>query len=299
MIRALHSFWVRGSRVERAGYVVGALLLLSGLVHLGLLIGGASSWDGPLSLRKPMSFGLSFGLTVVTFIWVASFLPLSTSRRSLLLAAFTLASVLETGLVSMQAWRGVPSHFNVATSFDARITQLLAAGGATLVALIAVVTWVAFRVNPGVPPSMRLAIRIGLVALLAAQIVGGAMIARGMTLVFSGDPSAAYVTGGLYKPTHAVTMHGVLVLPALAWMLSFVEWPEGRRVSLVRLAAAGYLILVGTVAVSNVAGLPAGGLPPLVLQGLMAAGALSLLVCGALAIGGTRGRPRPDGIQHA
>jgi hypothetical protein len=298
MIRALHSFWVRGSRVERTGYVVGALLLLSGLVHIGLLIGGASSWDGPLSLRKPMSFGLSFGLTLVTFIWVVSFIPLVRRTRSLLLVAFTLASVLETVLVSMQAWRGVPSHFNVATTFDARITQLLAAGGVTLVVLTAVVTWVAFRANPGIPPSMRLAIRIGFVALLAAQIAGGAMIARGMTLVFSGDPGAAYATGGLYKPTHAVTMHGVLVLPALAWMLSFADWPERRRVSLVRLAAAGYLILVGTVAVSNVAGLTPGSLPP-ALQGLIAVGVVSLLVSGAVALVGTMGTPRPDGLQHA
>src|SRR6516165_7516029 len=71
---ALWSFWRRGSLVERAGYGVGALLLVSGLVHLAILIASGGSWEGPLSWRKPATFGLSFGLTLITIIWVASFL---------------------------------------------------------------------------------------------------------------------------------------------------------------------------------------------------------------------------------
>ena len=42
-------------------------------------------------------------------------------------------------------------------------------------------------------------------ALLAAMATGAVMIARGMVLVFGGDPQAAYVAGGTFKPTHAVT----------------------------------------------------------------------------------------------
>ena len=57
------SFWRRGQRTARAAYVVGALLLASGLIHLAFLTIGEGSWQGPLSLRKPTTFGLSFGLT--------------------------------------------------------------------------------------------------------------------------------------------------------------------------------------------------------------------------------------------
>ena len=120
---SLGSFWQQGRRVERVAYLVGVLLLTSGLVHLGILIIGGGSWQGPLSLRKPMSFGFSFGLTLITIVWVASFLRLGNRRRMLLLGAFTAACVLETALVSLQAWRGVPSHFNVATPFDASIAR--------------------------------------------------------------------------------------------------------------------------------------------------------------------------------
>ena len=35
---SLWSFWRHGRKVERAGYLIGALLLLSGLIHLAVLV---------------------------------------------------------------------------------------------------------------------------------------------------------------------------------------------------------------------------------------------------------------------
>ena len=248
---ALLSFWRRGQRTDRAAYVVGAVLLASGLIHLMILIIGGGSWRGPLSLRKPTTFGLSFGLTLITTVWVASFLRMSGRTRAILLGAFTVACALETTLVTLQAWRGVPSHFNLETTIDAFVARTLAAGGIVLVAIIVVLMLAAFRTNPTTPISMRIAIRIGFVALVGSVVVGGWMIARGMILVFAGNPQAAYATGGALKPIHAVTMHAILVLPALAWLLSFVNWTEQRRVAVVLVASAGYIVLVGVVAVRN------------------------------------------------
>ena len=144
-----------------------------------------------------------------------SFLRLGDRTRPVLLGAFTATCVVETALVSLQAWRGVPSHFNVATPFDASVARTLAAGGVVLVATIVILTAAAFRANPAVPVSLRVAIQIGFVALCGAVGVGALMIAKGMRLVFAGDPQSAYATGGIFKPTHAVTMHAILVLPML------------------------------------------------------------------------------------
>jgi hypothetical protein len=202
-----------------------------------------------------MTFGLSFGLTLMTITWVASFLDLKDRTRTRLLGAFTFASVLETALVTLQVWRGVPSHFNVETAFDATVAQALAVGGMGLVVLIVLFTVAAFRENPGVPVSMRFAIRVGFATLLAALVVGGLMIARGMVLVFGGDPQAAYAAGGFLKPIHAVTMHAILVLPVLAWLLSFANLSERQRLQIVRAGAAAYLIVALVVAAGTVAGL--------------------------------------------
>jgi hypothetical protein len=84
---ALVSFWTRGQPTERAAYMVGALLLISGLIHVAILLIGGGSWQGPLSSRKAMTFGLSFGLTLITIVWVASFLRLNDRERVLLLGA--------------------------------------------------------------------------------------------------------------------------------------------------------------------------------------------------------------------
>jgi len=240
--------------IERTGYLVGMLLLASGLIHLAILIVGGGSWQGPVSLRKPMTFGLSFGLTLITIVWVSSFLQIKERTRSLLLGIFAIACIVETALVSLQAWRGVPSHFNMETSFDAMIARTLAGGGIVIVAIIIALTLAAFRRNAGVPDSLRMAIQAGFVALLFSMVTGALMIAKGMRLVFAGNPQAAYASGGAFKATHAVAMLGILLLPLIAWLLSFGNMSEQQRRRLVVVAAAVYFGLVIAVAATNLAG---------------------------------------------
>ena len=63
----------RAGRVERGCYLLAVALMVSGLVHLRVLVVSGGSWSGPLSWRKPATFGLSFGLTLATVTWVLSF----------------------------------------------------------------------------------------------------------------------------------------------------------------------------------------------------------------------------------
>jgi len=297
VVSALWSFWQRGRFVEKTGYGVGALLFASGLIHLAILAISGSSWEGPLSLRKAATFGLSFGLTLVTIIWVATFLRLGERTRAVLLGAFTAACVAETTLVSLQAWRGVPSHFNLETTFDGLVARSLAAGGFALVAIIGALLLVSFRGQPTVPISLRIAIRFGFVTLFSSLAVGAAMIAKGMQLVFGGNPQAAYATGGALKPTHAITMHAILVLPLLAWFLSFTNWPEQRRVAVVLLGAAGYTLIAVLVAIENIAGLAPSNTPPGVAA-LLVLGFVGLLAAGFLALGGVVRSSRMNGVEH-
>jgi hypothetical protein len=232
------------SVTTRVAYVCGLLLILSGLIHFGILIGSGASWEGPLSFRKPGAFGLSFGVTLITLTWVSQFVRLGPRTRGFLIAAFTMACLFEATLVSMQAWRGVPSHFNVSTPFDARVAGSLAIGGAALVLVIVTLAIASFRRNNAAPISMMIAIRTGFVALVLAQAIGGLMIAKGMTLMRGGHPQLAYATGGTFKPMHAVTMHGIQLLPVAAWLLSYVDLSERQRSALVLALALGYLVVV-------------------------------------------------------
>jgi len=230
--------------VERVAYLVGAALCTSGLLHLVVLVVSGTTWEGPLSYRKAMTFGLSFGLTLATLAWATSFLRMNERVRTLLLGAFTAVSVVETALVTMQVWRGVPSHFNFETGFDTVVSMMLAAGGGVIIVTVLGFTVAALRSASGLSPSMLLALRFGLVVLLVSLGVGALMIADGVTLSRGGQPQLAYTTAGALKPVHAVAMHAILVVPALAWLLRFTSWTERRRTRVVAAVAVGYAVVV-------------------------------------------------------
>jgi hypothetical protein len=237
--------------VERCAYTLGAMLILSGLAHLIVLLATGGSWEGPLSLRKPTTFGLSFGLTLINVTVIASFLSLRDRTHMLLVGGFAAACVLETFLVSLQAWRGVPSHFNMETRFDTMVATALAFGGMALVVIIVALTVLAFRDRSRLPAVVRLAIQAGFVALAGAQIVGGVMIATGVRLVASGNPQLAYATGGWLKAVHGALMHGILVLPLLAWLASRMDWDERTQTRAVWTGIGVYACVVtGTLIAS-------------------------------------------------
>jgi hypothetical protein len=278
--------------VERACYAVGLVLLAAGLVHLAVLLGTGGSWAGPLSWRKPTTFGLSFGLTLITFAWVSSYLPLGERARRWLLGSFAVACVVEVGLITMQAWRHVPSHFNMETPLDTAIARVLAAGGAVLIVVIVALTVAAFRAAPEVPPSMRLALRAGFLALDTAVAIGAVMIAIGVTEVVGGDQQAAYAVGGQWKPAHAIPMHGVLALPVLAWLLARTALPEPTRVRIVALAVSGYAALCALAVIESAAGIdPLAA--PLIANLAAAAATTAIAVAAALTLLALRRTPRP------
>lgn len=287
MTASLAGAWTGGSRVERAAFAVAGLLFLSGLAHLVVLAVSGGTWTGPVSLRKPATFGLSFGLTLATIAWVAHLIPLTGRVRTVLLGAFTVTCVVETALVSMQAWRGVPSHFNFATGFDTAVSKTLAAGGFAIVATIAGMTLAAFTAPPADSVAMRLALRFGFAMLLVALGAGAAMIATGATAARGPDPSLAYTTAGFLKPAHAVTMHAILVIPALAWLLKFTRWGENQQLNIVRLGIAGYSLLSLVVILESVTRTSPLTAPPLAMatSGL---GLAVLATAGALGIIGVR-----------
>jgi hypothetical protein len=251
-LAALWSFWTEGRRIERVCYVIGAVLIASGLFHLAVFAVDGGPWEGPVSWRKPTTFGLSFGLTLITIAWVVSFVRVGDRARTTLLGVFAGACVAETALITLQAWRHVPSHFNMETPLNTVISQTLAVGGGVLIVVLVTFTVRAFGANPGAPESTVLAVRAGFVTLLVALASGAIMIARGVVLVRTGHQQTAYSAGGFLKPVHAVTMHGILVLPGLAWLLSFTDLAESLRKRVIIWVTTAYAVAIVAVIVFSV-----------------------------------------------
>lgn len=287
----LKEIWTGARRVERVGYLTGVVLMASGVFHFGVFAVDGGPWEGPVSWRKAVTFGLSFGLTLVTIVWVSSYVRLGARARSVLLGAFTLSCVLETTLVTMQAWRRVPSHFDLETTFDGVVARMLAVGGALIVVVIAALSSAAFRSAPDTAPSMRLAVRAGLVFLDIALLIGAIMIVRGMTEVFGGHQQRAYAVGGFLKPAHAATMHEILVLPLLAWLLAAADGPESRRVRAVALTIVGFAVLGVAVTVESAAGMA----PAVITATLGVLIAMTLVILAGAARAGRRHAVRDAG----
>ena len=179
---SLRGWWAGARGYQRLAYLVGAGLILIGLMHAAIwaLAGGSAS--GAVSWRKPTTFGISFGLTTVTLGWVATWLPVRPRVGWLAAGLLCAATSYEVAWVSVQHARGVPAHFNGTTVLDER----LFIGGAVMVAIaigvIAAMTLAAF-LHTSAPAPMALAIRWGLVGLLAAQVTGVWMLLHGLALL--------------------------------------------------------------------------------------------------------------------
>jgi hypothetical protein len=76
---------------------------------------------------------------------------------------------------------------------------------------------------------------------------GVELIARGEILIKSGHLQAGYDTAGSLKWVHGVTLHALLVLPALAWLLAHYGRDEQRRTHAITTAIGLYTLATITV----------------------------------------------------
>lgn len=248
---------LRGARtVERTCYLVAGALIVAGLAHLIAASVYPRPWLGPLSWRKPITFGLSFGSMLVAITWVSSYLRLASRTRAVLLGVFASDCVVEVTGISVQAWRHVPSHFNTGSAFDTVIAMSLAAAGAVLIAVLGTMAVTAFRGRVDGDRAMTLAVRAGFALLVAGLAAGAAMIARGEVLLRTSTKAHAYDAAGFLKWFHAVTLHGVLVLPLLAWWLARTGRCERTRLVAVRTAIGAYVAAALVTLVVSIAVMP-------------------------------------------
>jgi hypothetical protein len=259
MRASLRGFWADARGYQRLAYLVGAGLIMIGLAHAAMwaLAGGSAS--GALSWRKPTTFGISFGLTTLTLGWVGAYLPVRRTIGWIAAVLLGAATSYEVAWVVIQHARGLPSHFNDTTPLEENLFILGAVMVAIAIGVIAAMTLAAF-VRTSAPAPMALAIRAGLVALLAAQATGVWMLLHGLALLDAdADPAiqsmSTYGAAGSMKFAHAVPMHAIQVLAALAWLLSRSGLPQRRQTQLVALAAVGYVGLFGVALLRTTSGL--------------------------------------------
>src|SRR3954452_22967742 len=89
------------------GMMAVAAVALVGLAVDPRTITGAPAW------LKPAKFAASTAVYALTLAWVFSYLPAWRRTRAVVGWITAVVLVLEVGIIDLQAWRGVTSHFNV------------------------------------------------------------------------------------------------------------------------------------------------------------------------------------------
>lgn len=260
---------------QRFLYLLSGAFFLSATVHFAVFLSDGSSWAGPVSWRKPVEFAFSFALTTATIAWILDYLGGRARTQWTLAIVYAAASVGEVVLITMQVWRGVPSHFNFTTAFDSAVFSVMGA----LVIVIAAVTLVvlvwSLRVRRAAP-SLLFAIRAGLGLLVVGQLIGFGLLQQGLSSAFATPTSylQAPSLGSLALP-HAIALHAVQVLPLLALLARRTQTLERDRMRIAVAGVAGYTALVAGAVVHALGDNGMG----------IGIGAAALLVPGVLALG--------------
>lgn len=242
-------------RDPRATWLVGVGLVLvaSGLVHAAIWGIRGGPWEGPVTWRKPILFGISGGLTALSAAWVWAALPQRRGDRWLA-ALSAWALWIEVVLIDLQTWRGVASHFNRATPVDSLLYDAM---GVLIVFVSLVLVDLTVRLcrePTAFPADMLLAARAGMVFLVISCALGVWVSVNGDMRLAAGLEPERYGIAGVPKFPHGATIHAIQWLPAVAWIGRWAGLTRGPRRAAVALAILATTALLAFSLVQTLTG---------------------------------------------
>jgi hypothetical protein len=244
--------WWREPRARQL-VLVGLVLVASGVAHavVWAILGGP--WEGPVTWRKPILFGISGGLTSLSAAWVWAKLP---PRRgdAWLAAATAWALFVEVLLIDLQRWRGVASHFNRDTPLDSFLYDAMGVLILFVSAVLVDLTVRLLRSPAAMNPDMLLAARAGMVLLVISCGLGIWVSVNGDLRVAQGLEPERYGCAGVPKFPHGVVIHAIQWLPAIAWAGRVVGLSLAARRRLVEVATVLSVLLLAFALAQTLAG---------------------------------------------
>jgi hypothetical protein len=245
---------------------------------------------------KPLKFAISSMLYSFILLWMLTFLKNGVLKR-IFAGTIGLMLMLEFVGIVTQVVRGTTSHFNFSTSFDGFVFSYLMGLPIMVLTLctmgLAVLVQRQRDIDPVLGLGMRLGLAITVLGMLQAvlmtlptpnqlaELQAGAAIstigAHSVGVPDGSSPGLPLVgwnqVGGDLRVGHFVGLHGLQVLPLLAWLLLRPSrLRRGQRLGLVWLAGLGYTGLMLLVTWQALRG-----------QALLAPDALTLAAAAALA----------------
>lgn len=240
------------------------------LVHFGLaaLFTVLMQLDGRMLLgrnvwTKPWKFATSITIFAATMGWILPTLSLGDRTERLVSSIIAAVMVIEITLISGQAARAVPSHFNTSTPLDAAVFAVMGIAVTVNTLAVAYVLWRVVRSPPDLAPPYLWGLGLGLFVFVIASIEGGLMASYGSHSV--GAPAAApglpllnwSLTGGDLRVAHFLGLHALQVLPLTGYIVARRESLSPRQaLSVVGIVAVLYSGFTVATFVQAMLGIP-------------------------------------------
>ncbi|MBW4700022.1 MAG: hypothetical protein KME03_19395 [Aphanocapsa lilacina HA4352-LM1] len=255
--RILSSWWERAEDYQKLVYTIAGALFVIGLLHgaIWLVVGGG--WADNVSWRKPTLFLTACGITATTFAWSMNYLKVDRQTGWQLAIGVIVPATFVSSMVALQQWRGTRSHFNF---FESPLDAVIAASMVVMIQLLLPTAFIFSRLTftalRPVPKDLALALRAGILMVNISFFIGFVTIMNAVTngLLFTLQNPSVIGTAGTMKVPHGVALHGLQIFLALVAVLYFSRWSEASRLAVLRLAVAGYGLLVGVAVFQTLSG---------------------------------------------
>lgn len=172
--------------------------------------------------QKPIKFAISIWIAGWTFAFIFPLHPRESLFRKLGFWMMVMVAI-EMILITLQAARGVRSHYNIATWYDGMIFNIMGMGITVHTVLVGVAAWQFFKMKetPEIHPGLLWGVRLGLLFFVLFSMEGFVMAARMAHTVKlpDGGPGLPIThwskQGGDLRIAHFFGLHSLQLLPVL------------------------------------------------------------------------------------
>lgn len=261
--RELDRSWSASAPLTALTWLMAATLVANaaGLAMDSRIVNGEPAW------LKPAKFALSTGIFAASIAFVFRYLRDWPRLRAWTGGVMAASLTLEIVLIDLQAFRGVPSHFNVSTLVNIVIFNVMGLAIACVWISSLMVAIALFR-QRFEDAAFGWVLRFGLAITVAGAGLGGVMLRptpeqsqalhAGQRIPIAGAHTVGAPDGGPGYPgmhwsrqrgdlrvPHFVGLHALQILPLVYVLIRRVSSSAGTRIGLALVASLGYAATVG------------------------------------------------------
>lgn len=201
---------------------------------------------------KPWKFATSIAIFTATMGWLLPSLDLSARVERLATYVIGGAMSIEIALISVQAARGVASHFNNSTPLNASIFAVMGITITISSVVVAYVLWRVVRDPPALARPYRWGIVLGMFVFVVASFEGWLMVTQGSHGIGVPNDSPGLpllnwsLTGGDLRISHFIGLHALQVLPLAGYFAARWDGLSTRgALGVVAVVGLLYVVLTG------------------------------------------------------